>query len=82
MQRINLNRKYHIWSNPFKKSGAILGQKIEGKIGVRRAEKGHCRGRTLSYYLTQMCLKMATCPLINTKYPVQKWLNPVKFGQS
>lgn len=82
MQRINFNRKYHIWSNPFKKSVAILGQKIEGKIGVRRAEKGHCRGRNLSYYLTQMGLKMATCPLINTKNPVQKRSKSVKFCES
>lgn len=39
MQSINFNRKYHICSNPFKKSVAIFGQIIEGEIGVRRMPK-------------------------------------------
>lgn len=52
------------------------------KIGVRRAEKGHYRGRNLSYFLTQIGLKMATCPLINTKNPVQKRSKTVKFCKS
>ena len=80
--KLNFNRKYHIWSNSFKKSVAILGQINEGKIVVWRTEKGHWRGRNLSYFLSQRGLQMTICPLINTKIPVEKRSKTVKSGQS
>ena len=38
--------------------------------------------RFLTYFLTQMGSKMATCPLIKTKKRGQSWSNQVKIRQT
>ena len=82
VQSINYIKKYQSWSNLFKKTASVFGNFLGLKIRGRGAKNGLRRGRNLSYFLSQMGLEKAACPLISTKIPVQKWLNPVKFGQS